>query len=179
MNENTLAKRYASALAELATEAESLDTVHGELNGFIELINATPALASRLTNPTEPESVQRALIATYVDQSGCSKLTANFLNLLVAKRRIGLIEAMAAAFNQVVEERSGRLTVQVRTPKELTATHSKQLNTTLSQITGKEVQLDIQLEPDLLGGMVVQIGSVMMDYSLRNRINRLHAQMRG
>ncbi|MBF0587644.1 MAG: ATP synthase F1 subunit delta [Magnetococcales bacterium] len=179
MNENTLAKRYASALAELATEQNALETVHGELNAFAEVMEATPALADKLTNPTEEESVHKALVSTYVEQVSVSPLTSNFLNLLVDKRRIGLIEGMVDAFNEDVEARSGRLTVQIQTPKELTATHSKQLNAALAKATGKEIQLDVQLEPDLLGGMVVQIGSLMMDYSLRSRINRLHAHLRG
>ncbi|MBF0622924.1 MAG: ATP synthase F1 subunit delta [Magnetococcales bacterium] len=179
MNENTLAKRYATALAELANERNVVETVGEELNQFQELLNQASAVRALLTTPTTPLTEQQSAIAMVLDKANPTEITGNFLKLLVDKRRMPLIDAMVDAYNRIVEERSGRVSVNVDTAKALTQTHVSQLETSFSEILGKEVKLEIEEKPDLLGGLVIQIGSVMIDSSVRNRLSRLKAYMRG
>ncbi|MBF0371257.1 MAG: ATP synthase F1 subunit delta [Magnetococcales bacterium] len=179
MHESTLAKRYASALADLAAEEGSLDRVGTELDGFQELLRALPALERLLTSPTATREDQESALAAILEKGAPSALTSKFLRLLVHKGRMVLIESIITSFNRELEVRSGRMTVHVKTPMPLTQTHAKGLQTTLSKMTGKSVQLEIEEAPDLLGGMVIRMGSQMMDFSVRGRLERLQAQMRG
>jgi F-type H+-transporting ATPase subunit delta len=92
---------------------------------------------------------------------------------------MALIESIVDAYNKDVDNRAGRMTVDVRVLMPLTGGHAKEMRATLSEATGKDIQLEVTTDPGILGGMVVTMGSVMIDYSVRNHLNRLKASMRG
>ncbi|MBF0460344.1 MAG: ATP synthase F1 subunit delta [Magnetococcales bacterium] len=179
MHESTLAKRYASALAELAVAQNILESVGDDLNGFLEVFRSTPALRFLLTSPTAERRDQHAALAIFLEQADPAPVTSNFLKLLVDKRRMTLIESIVAAYNWNMDSRAGRMTVDVRVLMPLIGAHADRLRATLSEVTGKQVQLDVTTDPGILGGMVVTMGSVMIDCSVRNHLNRLKASMRG
>lgn len=179
MNENTLAKRYATALAELATEKEVVETIGKEINQFAGLLEESKELGGLLTNPTTSQKDQKDAVEAVLAKAQPHEITGNFLKLLVDKRRMPLITAIVGSYNQIVEERSGRITVQVKSAKAMTQTHFNQLTSSLSESLKKEVTLEVEEKPELLGGLVVQIGSLMIDSSVRNRLSRLKAYMRG
>ncbi|MEO5331629.1 MAG: ATP synthase F1 subunit delta [Magnetococcus sp. YQC-5] len=174
-----LAKRYATALADLATEQNLLGIVGDDLNRFTAVVNTTPNMRFLLTSPTAPTQEKHAALETFITHAAPARITANLLKLLVDKRRMDLVDAIISAYHKVTEARSGRITIAIQTPKPLEANHADELKSALSKLTGKEVNLESSLNPDLLGGIVVRIGSLMMDYSVRNHLNRLKAQMRG
>ncbi len=174
-----LAKRYATALADLATEQKLLGTVAEDLGQFAELLQSAPNLRLLLTSPTAPMQEKHTALETFFKHAAPAKITANFLKLLVDKRRMEFIEAIIVAYHKVMEARSGRITVEVQMTGPLDKTHSEELQNALAKLTGKQVSLKSSIEPNLLGGIVVRIGSLMMDYSVRNHLNRLKAQMRG
>lgn len=179
MQDSTLANRYAIALADLASEQELLGQVEEEVQGFTAVLAATPEFRQLLESPTVKTADQHAALGTYLKQSKSSKMVGNFLKLLIDKGRMTLADGISTALSRVVEERSGRLTVQVQTPRALTKDHKKKLQAALSQATEKEVSLDVKEEAGLLGGIVVQIGSQMLDYSVRGRLNRLKVHLKG
>lgn len=179
MHESTLAKRYAGALADLAATEERLEAVGAELNRFLAVLDATPAFGLLLTNPTSEQQAQHAVLATFLTNAKVGGITANFLKLLVDKRRMVLIAEMVSAYNRDVEQRSGRIRADVRTAKPLSGAHAEQLQALLSAKAGKEVRLQVTTDPGLLGGLVVTIGSTMMDFSVRSHLNRMQAIMRG
>jgi F-type H+-transporting ATPase subunit delta len=179
VHDSTLSKRYASALAELASEGESLEKVGEDLNRFLELIEVTPGLKSLLTSPTVLRADQHKIVDAFLENDETDEVTGKFLHLLVEKRRMGIIEGAVSAYNRGVEERSGRITVQVSSAKPLIKKHEDGLQSSLSELTGKEVQLEVSTDATLLGGVVLRVGSVMMDYSVRGQLNRLKSQMRG
>ncbi|MBF0605776.1 MAG: ATP synthase F1 subunit delta [Nitrospirae bacterium] len=179
MHSSTLAKRYASALAELASDRGLLKKVGDDLRQFVAVVAVTPELGPLLANPTISRERQSKIIDAFLSQSGSDPLTANFLKLLIHKRRMVLVSDIVAAYSRIEEEQSGVVTVRVSAPKPLTKAHEERLAKLLSTKTGKDVRLDFGLDPELLGGMVVRIGSVMMDYSVRGQLNRLKAQLRG
>ena len=178
MHESTLAKRYASALAELAVEHNLLEDVGNDLNGFLELFRTTPAFRFLLTSPTAERREQHAALAIFLEQATPAPVTRNFLKLLVDKRRMVLIESIVDAYNGDMDDRAGRMTVDIRTLLPLTDSRSEQIRTTLSDLTGKTIRLDVTTDPGILGGMVITMGSVMMDYSVRNHLNRLKTTMK-
>ena len=177
MHESTLAKRYASALAELAVEQNLLEDVGNDLNDFLELFRSTPALRFLLTSPTAERREQHAALSIFLDQATPAPVTSNFLRLLVDKRRMMLIESIVAAFNWNMDDRAGRMTIDICSALPLSDIHSERIRATLSDVTGKTVRLDITTDAGILGGLVVTMGSVMMDYSVRNHLNRLKSTM--
>ncbi|MBF0453350.1 MAG: ATP synthase F1 subunit delta [Magnetococcales bacterium] len=179
MHDSTLAKRYASALAELATEGDRLEKVGEDLGLFLELINMTPSLSALLASPTVSKGDQHKIIDSFASNDQVEAVTGNFLRVLIDKRRMGIFSGIVASYNRMVEERSGRITIQLASAKPLNKKHEEGLATSLSSLTGKEVQLDVSTDSTLLGGVVVRVGSVMMDYSVRGHLNRLKSQMRG
>ncbi|MBF0425825.1 MAG: ATP synthase F1 subunit delta [Magnetococcales bacterium] len=179
MQAGTLAKRYATALVELATEQDVLDAVGDDLAAFLEVYTITPGLAALLTTPTVALKDQRAAVETYLSQAAPAPLTGNFLRLLVAKRRMSQIGEVVAAYRADVDRRRGRVVVNVQTAMPLTKVHIKRLETVMSEVTGSQAAVEVEEKPDLLGGLVVRIGSVMWDYSIRGRLHRLKAHMTG
>lgn len=179
MNENTLAKRYATALAELAAEQNVVDSIGEELNAFLALLGEAPDLRNALTDPTVSQASQMAALNAILEKAQPADTTGNFLRILVEKRRMPLIDAIVEAYNQRVEAQSGRLTVQVSASKALTQTHVNQLETVFKEKTGQEIRLEVEEKPELLGGLVIQVGSLMIDASVRNQLSRLKESMRG
>ncbi|WP_193771048.1 ATP synthase F1 subunit delta [Candidatus Magnetaquicoccus inordinatus] len=179
MHESTLAKRYAIALAELAIEQNQLDAVGKELNDFLHLFQSLPALQFLMSSPTSESSEQHAVLATYMDKVKLASVTKNFLRLLIDKRRMALLEAIVVAYNHNMDQRAGRMAVKIEALMPLTSGQSSQLKEILSSITGKSVRLEETTDPGILGGMVITMGSIMVDYSIRNHLTRLKASMRG
>ncbi|MEO5378021.1 MAG: ATP synthase F1 subunit delta [Magnetococcus sp. DMHC-6] len=182
MHESTLAKRYAAALADLAAQETKLEVVGQDLSHFLQLFQSTPSLRLLLTSPTSSQKEQMEAVALFVEKAGppvVQELTGKFLKLLVAKRRISLIESIQSAYNREIETRSGQMTVHVQTAKPFLQAQKDKLVETLSALTGRTIHLAIQEEPALLGGMVIWMGSQMMDYSVKSRLNRLHAFLKG
>jgi F-type H+-transporting ATPase subunit delta len=179
VQDSTLAKRYASALAELAGEGGNLEKVGSDLDRFLELIEVTPGLNTLLTSPTVARADQQKVVDAFLENGGTEEVTGKFLRLLVDKRRLGAIAGIVSSYNTSVAERSGRITVYLTSAQKMLKKHEDQLTVSLSSMTGKDVQLDVSTDPDLLGGVVLRVGSVMMDYSLRGHLNRLKTQMRG
>ena len=179
MHESTLAKRYASALVALAEEQGQLEASGEALSALVALYRTTPSFRQLMTSPTAERAHQHAALATFLAQASSPPVMQNFLKLLVDKRRMLLVEEIATAFGREVEVRAGRLTVNVRSSVALTEALETRLQSVLSELTGKTVSLDVVTEPELLGGMVITMGSVMMDYSIRNHLNRMQALMRG
>lgn len=179
VHSSTLAKRYASALADLAQDRGMLQKVGENLREFLSVVVATPDFGALLANPTVARETQIKVIDVFLNKAEADTLTANFLKLLIQKRRMVLIDDIVASYGRIEEERSGRVTVHVSVPKPLTKAHEERLIKALATVTGKEVRLDVGQDLDLLGGMIVRIGSVMMDYSVRGQLNRLKAQLRG
>ncbi|MEG3637927.1 ATP synthase F1 subunit delta [Magnetococcus sp. PR-3] len=179
MHESTLAKRYATALAELASELNILDTVRDELSLFQSLLAETPEMALAMVDPTASKEDQQKLISTYLEHAKPNDMTANFLRLLIDKRRMALLPDVATAIQRVVDERAGRIQVKVETAKALTQTHLSKLEKSLADVTGKDVSVEVSEKPELLGGLVIRMGSVMLDDSLRNQLHRLKEIMKG
>ena len=179
MHETTLAKRYATALAELAVEHDILEAVGNDLNGFLEVFRATPALRLLLTSPTAERRDQHAALTIFLEQADPAHVTSSFLKLLVDRRRMVLLESIVAAYNWNVDSRVGRMSVNLRVLMPLTGAQTGRMRTTLSDATGKKIRLDVTTDPGILGGMVVTLGSVMIDYSVRNHLNRLKDSLRG
>ncbi|MBF0284861.1 MAG: ATP synthase F1 subunit delta [Magnetococcales bacterium] len=179
MHESTVAKRYALALADLAAQEGRLDEVGASLTAFQEAMTGVPGLRLLLTSPAASPQAQEQALGGWLEQTAPGALASNFFRLLLAKRRMGIVDFILAAYRREQDRRENRVTVQVKSAREMTPEMTERLAGTLQEVTGKSVTLQSEIDPGLLGGLVVRLGSVMMDYSVRNRVNRLKATMKG
>ncbi len=179
MHESTIAKRYTIALADLAAGQHLLEDVGQALTSLRDLLDSAPEIRAFLVSPVVGVEQQMRVVESFIEEAKPGQLLANFLRLLVKKRRMALIDEIIAAFLRNMEERKGRVTVQVRSAVPLAAEQAGRLESVLSRRIQKEVHLDVSVDPALLGGVVIRVGSLMMDYSLRSRFSRLKAYMMG
>jgi len=166
---------YAEALFEAAKESGRLAQVHEALADFAAAIEATPELASVLRNPQlEPDAKARILADLAGDEE---PLFANFLRLVAEKGRAGEIEEIAAEFERLMAKEERRLTVELTTARELSDEEAQAIVAQIEQAAGRKVEATRQVDPDLVGGIVLQAGSYRVDASVRGRLERLRQEL--
>jgi len=171
-----VAKQYAQALADLVFAADSTTTaaqVAGELRAVEELTGVSAELRTILLSPAVPPARKRALMTRLTEPLGLSRAVRNFLFVVIDRRRIALLGAIREAFERLVDEREGIVRAQVRTASELRPEHRARLEEALERLTGKRVRSEYVLDEELLGGLVLRLGSTVYDGSLRGRLEAL------
>ncbi|HUJ91880.1 MAG TPA: F0F1 ATP synthase subunit delta [Gaiellaceae bacterium] len=166
---------YAEALFDAAKEGGRLPQVHEALADFAAAIEATPELASVLRNPQlEPDAKARILADLAGDEE---PLFSNFLGLVAEKGRAGEIEAIAVEFERLMAREQRRLTVELTTARELTDEEAQAIVAQIEQAVGRKVEATRQVDPALVGGIVLQAGSYRVDASVRGRLERLRQEL--
>lgn len=174
-----LAGRYAIALYELADEAGSLDRVADDLAALKGMIADSDDLRRLVRSPVIGwEDQQRALDAI-LDKAGADDLTRRFVGMVAQSRRLFALADMCEAFLAERARRRGEVTAKVTTAAALSDAQSKALGESLKKALGATVTIDASVDPSLLGGMIVQVGSRMVDTSLRTKLNKLQLAMKG
>jgi F-type H+-transporting ATPase subunit delta len=174
-----LAERYAAALFELADERRALDEVANDLRQLRAMINQSPDLRRLVRSPVLSRAEQARAIAAIAEKAGLSPLTRNFLGLVASNRRLFAVPDMIEAYLRQLAERRGEVTAEVRAAQELTPAQRAAVEEQLKRVVGSKVAVDIQVDPGLLGGLVVKVGSRMVDASLKSKLHRLQAAMKG
>ena len=175
----SLAGRYASALYELADGKKKLDAVADDLRGLKSLISESEDLRIVLASPMiSRDDAGKAVIAV-ADKAGIDGLTRNFLGVVAAKRRLFALPHMIDAFLAELASRRGEATATVVSAKKLTQAQVKALEAQLKSAMGAKVSVDVTVDESLIGGMIVQVGSRMIDSSLRGKLQRLQFAMKG
>jgi len=173
-----MAGRYATALFELAREENSLDQVMADLDRFDALIAENPDLQRLVRSPVFSAEEQQAALAAVLARAGIGGTAANFLRLVTAKRRLFAVRDMIRALRALVARHKGEVTARVTVAEQLNDRHLAALKDALNAVTGKDVALDIHVEPAIIGGLVVKIGSRMVDASLRTKLNAMKHAMK-
>lgn len=174
-----LAGRYATALFELATEAKSLDVVASDLTRLRTLITGSADLARLVRSPTFTREEQGKAIAAVLARLDVNQLTKNFIGLLAAKRRLFALPGIVSAFEALVARQRGEMTAEVTSAQPLKAEQRTALMGTLKDAMKRDVRLTERVDPTLLGGLVVKVGSRQIDSSLKSKLVRLERAMRG
>lgn len=174
-----LAERYAGALYELADEAKILDEVANDLNGIKQLFSESADFRRLIRSPVLGRKDQEKAIAAIAEQAGAQTITTNFLRLIARNRRLFALSAMVDAFLAILAERRGEVRAQIRSAHPLTDDQTARLEASLRDVAGAKVTLETSVDPSLLGGLVVQLGSRMYDSSLRTKLQRLQHAMKG
>jgi len=175
----SLAGRYASALFELAAEQGAVTAVESDLETLGAALAESADLREVTTNPELSRKAQREAIAAVAALLGLGTLTGNFLGVLAANRRLSAVGDMIRAFQTIAAAQRGEVTAEVASAHPLTEEQLNALKDKLTARQGRTVKLKSSVDPDLLGGLVVTIGSQRIDGSIRTRLNSLANAMKG
>lgn len=173
----SLAGRYASALFDLASEAGTVTAVESDLEKLRAALGESADLRSLTTNPEVSRDAAQGAIGGVAGLLGLSPLTGNFLGVLAQNRRLSQLPAMIRAFNTIAAAQRGEVTAEVTSAHALTDTQLASLKDKLTAREGRTVKLQTSVNPDLLGGLVVTIGSKRIDGSILTRLNTLATKM--
>ncbi|WP_425067893.1 F0F1 ATP synthase subunit delta [Reyranella sp.] len=175
-----VAGRYASALFDLADGSKSLDQVAQDLATFRKLVAESADLARLIASPVIPRALQGKALLAVLDAAGISGLTRNFVGTVAANGRARDLPAMATAFLAELASRRGETTATVTSAVPLSPAQLQQLSDSLRAVLGSnKVSIDARVEPDILGGLVVKVGSRLFDSSVRSKLQRLQLAMKG
>jgi F-type H+-transporting ATPase subunit delta len=173
-----MAGRYATALFELALEAESLDAVDGDLGRFDALIAESADLARLVRSPVFGADEQERALAPVLAKAGIGGLAAQFIRLVAANRRLFAVRDMITAFRRLVAAHRGHTTAEVTVAEPLKDEHLAALKAALKAVSGKDVDLAVKVDPAIIGGLIVKLGSRMVDSSLRSKLNAIRHAMK-
>jgi F-type H+-transporting ATPase subunit delta len=177
--ESIAARRYAEALLEACTRAgqTELGSIRDELGRFAAALDSVFDLENVLLNPIFGEDERKRALALVMDRLGLSEITRRFIALVEERDRMTELPAIASAFRKLADEREGRVRAQVRSAAELTPAAAEQLRRALERRTGKRVELEVTVDPALIGGIRTQVGSLVFDGTLRAELERLRATL--
>lgn len=173
-----MAGRYATALFALASEANTIDAVKADLERFDALMAESADLTRLVRSPVFSAEQQGQALGTVLQRAGIGGLAANFLKLVTANRRLFAVGDMIKAFRELVAQHKGEATAEVTVAEKLKDEHVEALRVALKAVSGKDVDLDIKIDPALIGGLVVKLGSRMVDSSLRTKLNAIRHAMK-
>jgi len=173
-----MAGRYATALFDLAREGNAIDAVKADLDGFDALIAESSDLARLVRSPVFSADEQLQALAAVLDRAGIGGLAAKFLKLVTSNRRLFAVRDMAKAYRELVANHKGEATAEVTVAEQLKGDHLDALRAALKAVSGKDVDLNIKVDPTIIGGLVVKLGSRMVDTSLRTKLNAIRHAMK-
>jgi F-type H+-transporting ATPase subunit delta len=168
-----VAGRYASALFELANESSKISDVEKDLVTFQGLLDESPDLVRLVRSPVIAADDQARAIAVIVDKAGISGLAANFLKLVSSNRRLFVIQDIIKAYRALAAKARGEISAEVTSAVPLSDEQVAALKETLKASMGKDVALQSRVDPGLLGGLIVKVGSRMIDSSLRTKLQNI------
>lgn len=175
----SLAGRYASALFDLASEAGTVTAVEADLDKLGQALDESAELRALIRNPEVSREQIGKVMAGIGQYLGLADLTRNFLGVLAENRRIADLPGMIRAFHAIAAAQRGEVSAEVASAHALTDEQIATLETKLRAREGRTVKLKTRVDPDLLGGLVVTVGSKRIDGSIRTRLNSLAQAMKG
>nr|WP_255616442.1 F0F1 ATP synthase subunit delta [Microvirga puerhi] len=170
--------RYASALFELAQEAKAVDAVAGDLDHFGRLIQESADLQRLIRNPVFTAEEQAGAIAAILDKAGISGLAGNFIRLVASKRRLFALPDMIRAYGDLVADAKGIVRAHVTLAEAPSDKVMNDIKAALRDVAKADVALDVKIDPSLIGGLIVKIGSRMVDASVRTKLNSIRLAMK-
>ncbi len=174
-----LSGRYATALFDLAVDGKALETVSASLATLKDALASSADLKTLTTSPMVTRKAAAAGIAGVAGSLGLDKLTTSFLGVLAKNRRLAALPHIIRDFQALSAARRGEITARVTAAHPLSAAQQKALSAKLKAGVGRDVALDITVDPAILGGLVVRVGSRMIDSSLKTRLDSLGQALKG
>jgi F-type H+-transporting ATPase subunit delta len=175
----TIARRYAAALAEVVVERREEREVQREIDYWASLIDTNAQLREVFANPTIPYDQKRKVLEELISRTGVRETTASFLRVLLKNQRLAQIEAVAERFGHVLDERAGVVAANVTTARPIPDDLIAMLREALATETGHTVRLTFATDETIIGGLVTQIGSTIFDGSVQGQLERLAVDLVG
>jgi F-type H+-transporting ATPase subunit delta len=170
--------RYATALFELARDEKSIDAVRADLDRFDAMLSDSADLKRLVRSPVFSAGAQSRALTAVLDKAGISGISANFLKVLTANRRLFAVSEVIRAFRTLVAKFKGEASADVTVAETLSDKNLDALKSALKTVTGKDVTLNVKVDPSIIGGLVVKLGSRMVDSSLRTKLNSIKHAMK-
>ncbi len=170
---DVIARRYATALADVASEAGAVEPVGRDLERFSALMGDAGGLGDALASPVFTSEERRAVLDQLLPRLGLHPLTANLLHVVNDKRRFALLSAIALAYRDLADSRAGRARITVQTASPIDAALEDDIRRALERVTRKQVVLTTEVRPELIGGLVAKVGDTVYDSSVRTRLEQL------
>jgi F-type H+-transporting ATPase subunit delta len=170
--------RYATALFELARDEKSIDAVRADLDKFDAMLTESADLRRLVRSPVFTADAQMKALSAVLDKAGISGTSAKFLKVLTANRRLFAVSDVIRAFRALVARFRGEATAEVTVAEQLNDKNLDALKAALKTVTGKDVALNVKVDPSIIGGLVVKLGSRMVDSSLRTKLNSIKHAMK-
>jgi F-type H+-transporting ATPase subunit delta len=173
-----MAGRYATALFELALEEHAIDAVKADLDRFEGLIAESTDLQRLVRSPVFTADIQTKALSAVLDRAGIGGLSARFLKVVSSNRRLFAAQDMVRAFRTLVARHKGETQATVTVAEKPTDAHLAAIKDALKAVTKKDVQIDVNVDPSIIGGLIVKLGSRMIDTSLRSKLNAIKLAMK-
>jgi F-type H+-transporting ATPase subunit delta len=171
--------RYATALFELAREEKKLDAVKADLEAFDALVAGNKDLERLVRSPVFGADEQTKALGAILDKAKLTGLAANFLKVVASNRRLFAVRDMIRSFKALVAQNKGEVTAQVTVAEKLNEKNMDALKSAIQSVTGgKNVDFDVKVDPSIIGGLIVKVGSRMVDTSLRTKLNAIKFAMK-
>lgn len=168
-----VSQRYARSLFELARDEGSVAETEKDLGRFAAMLDESDDLQRLVTSAVFSAEDQLRAISAILDKAGIKGLVGNFLRVVAQNRRLFAVPGIIASFRQIAAEARGEVSADVTSAHALDATQEKELKAALKSVAGKDVTVNLTVDPSLLGGLVVKIGSRQIDTSLKTKLNSL------
>ena len=170
--------RYATALFELARDERSIDQIKADLDAFAGLVDQSSDLSRLVRSPVFTADEQAKGLNAVLAKAGIGGTTAKFLGVLTANRRLFAVRDVIRAFNVLVARFKGEASADVTVAEPLNDKNLDALKAALKSVTGKDVALNVKVDPSIIGGLIVKLGSRMVDSSLRTKLNSIKHAMK-
>ena len=179
MSLQTVARRYASALADVVIERREQREVQAEIQSWASLIVNNPQLKEVFANPTVAYDQKRGVLEALLNRTRVRETTASFLRVLLQNQRLAQLPEIAERFGQILDERGGVVAAEITTARPIPEELKKALHDTLASATGRTVRLTFATDEAIIGGLVARIGSTIFDGSVESNLERLAAGLMG
>ena len=179
MSVETVARRYATALADVVIKSGETESVRRELSLWEQLMTSNVDLQNAVRNPSIPHSSKEKVLEALIEKSKPSRTTSNFVRVLLRNGRLTEIREINRKLESVLEERSGSVVAEVTSARDLSGAQQAELKANLEKLTGKQVKLNFAIDPAIIGGVVTRIGSTVYDGSVKTQLENLKEEMIG
>ena len=173
-----MAGRYATALFELALESKAVEQVQADLKAFDALIAQSPDLTRLVRSPVFSADEQAKALIAILERAGIKGVAANFLRVVASNRRLFAAREMIRGFNALVAKHKGEVTAEVTVAEQLNDARMSKIRDALKAVTARDVTIDVIVDPSIIGGLKVKLGSRMVDASLRTKLNSIKFAMK-
>lgn len=178
MSVETVARRYAGALADVVMSSGDKDTIQSELKTWEQMLTENHDLHSAFHNPSINQESKERVLESLIQKSKPTKTTANFLRILLKNDRLTEISTINEKFDSVIAERSGIVSASVTSSRELTDAEKAEMKVNLAKVTGgKQINLDYKIDESIIGGAITRVGSTVYDGSVKTQLELLKQQM--